>query len=347
MEQADHNEEKDSTIRSAMRHDEVQTAGEVFADRTVIELVRVDEERAGLSLLVRDGCNTTISPSHEYNGNTYVPLNADPTILRVTRFPTRVSAFGSVRELFDGAARLIGRRSDLPEQLIALATYMVFATWLPEHFSTAPLLSIVAPPPAQSDTLLQALSALCRRSLLISDPDPADLMAIPMDLAPTLLLDLSYPSMRLQRLLHASLKRQTNFVKGGRAINLFGPKIACSQQPLTDPTLIGAMIEIALNPTRRQPPLRDRDADHEEANEFQAKFLSYRLAALQNVRAPKTDFGELTNPMHSMARGLAACIVGDDALQRGILPLLRQQDRNNRVNLSAILESIVVEALLA
>jgi hypothetical protein len=48
-----------------------------------------------------------------------------------------------------------------------------------------------------------------------------------------------------------------------------------------------------------------------------------------------------------MARGLAACIVGDDALQRGILPLLRQQDRNNRVNLSAILESIVVEALLA
>ncbi len=323
------------------------TAGKVLPNGTVIDLVRASGESKSLNLIVRTGSETVVAPSYEHEGLKYVPASADSSILRAMRFPTGVCSFRSSRELFDDVANLLSHHHDLPEESIALAAYFVFATWLPERTSLAPLLSIVASPTAPSEALMGSFAILCRRPMRISDPDPADILALPMNLQPTLLVDSPRPSARLQGLLCASRQPRNFFTKRGRAIDLFGPKVICSRRPLIDESLMGAMIEIALSPTNRQLPLMDWIEFEVQATKFQCRFLSYRLAALQNVCESRIDCGDLINPLQALAQSLASCIVGDDALQGMLLPLLRRQDSEMRVDLSLTLESIVLEALLA
>ncbi len=332
-------------IDAPMRQKITPTAGEILADGSTIELVWADAERTSLNLLVYKSNETILTPSYEHADKIYVPANVDSTILRAIRFPSGVRSFGSVRELFDETAHRLARQHDLQEESIALATYFNFTTWLPELLPTAPLLSIVAPPPASSETLMQDLAIFCRRPLLFSDPSAADLLGLPFYLQPTLLLDVSHAGAELQRRLRASLRRGIFFVKMGRAVNLFGPKVVCSQLPLTDRSLFGAALEIAINLSRPLSIL-DQGTSEKQAEGFQGKFLAYRLEALRSARAPQIDCADLTTPMATLARALAAGIVGDDDLQRRVVPLLRGQDREFQVDLASSIECIVVEALL-
>lgn len=341
-----HNEQGNRSIQGGTRQDVTPTAGEILSDGTVLELVWADLLHTNLNLLIYKSGDSTIAPSYEHAGKTYVPTNVDQTILRATRFPSGVKSFGSVRELFDDAAHSLARKHDLPEQSIRLTTYFKFATWLPERLPSAPLLSIVAPPPAPSELLMQDLANFCRRPLLFSNPSAADLLALPFDLRPTLLLHVSHARPDLQTLLCASLRRRFCFAKKSRAVDLFGPKVVFSRMPLKEVSRNGAAIEIALNPTRRQTPFCDPDSSDELAAEFQSRFLSYRLEALQVARAPQIDCEDLTIPMATLVRALANGIVGDDELQRRIVPLLRGQDREFQVDVAASLKCIVVEGLL-
>lgn len=83
------------------------------------------------------------------------------------------------------------------------------------------------------------------------------------------------------------------------------------------------------------------------AAEFQAKLLTYRLFNHDKVTAPTLDLSELTAPTRELAQNFAACIVGDEELQSQVIPLLRPRDREIRVDRAALLEAIVLEALLA
>src|ERR1039458_3934644 len=191
MKQLGHKVRENRGLNSATRQDLTKTAGEVLHDGAVIELVWADAERASLNLLVYKNGDAIIAPTFENAGKIYAPADIDLSILRATRFPIRLRSFGSARELYDDTAHRLSRRHDLPEESIALATYFVFSAWSPEHLPTAPLLSIIAPPPALGEPLMQDFSILCRRPLLLNNPNPADLLALPFDLRPTLLLHVS------------------------------------------------------------------------------------------------------------------------------------------------------------
>jgi hypothetical protein len=65
------------------------------------------------------------------------------------------------------------------------------------------------------------------------------------------------------------------------------------------------------------------------------------------VTTPSLDLSEFTAPTRELAQSLAACIVGDDELQSRIVPVLKAHDRQIRVDRTTILESIVLDALLA
>ena len=324
--------------------DLIATYWETLPGGMMLDLVR-DPASGGLNLLIWDGVTASIAPRFEYNGQIYVPASLDP-VIRASRLPARVDSYGSTRELFDDVCRLITRFNDLAERFVLQVAHFNFGTWLVDRVPVAPFLSIVAPATAPSGALLQLLALLCRRPLLLGELGSSGLCTLPMQFRPTLLVDAVRLSAPVQRLLRAS-NSQGVYVPGrGRVLDLYCAKAVCSQEPLCDPSLVGLALQIALAPTRQQLPILDWEASEKIADEFQAKGQMYRLKNYHNVCAPSIDVGGLTAPMQSVARSLAACVVGDEELQSRVVPLLQQQDREIRVERSAGLESVILEALL-
>jgi hypothetical protein len=83
------------------------------------------------------------------------------------------------------------------------------------------------------------------------------------------------------------------------------------------------------------------------ASEFQPKLLEYRLVNHQKITKPSFEIRGFSAPMRELAYDLGACVVGDEGLQGQILAHLEKDDREIQVNRSSLLESIVLEALLA
>jgi hypothetical protein len=324
---------------------DTETAGGLFPDGTLVELVRKDESGA-LGLLKWDGTSATLVDDIWYKGRNYIPISLDPTVLRAMRFPSRTMPYGSTRELFTAVCKVITRFNDLAERFVLQVGYFTLGTWLVDRVPVAPFLSIVAPPTAPSLPLLQLLALLCRRSLLLGEVSPAGFCTLPVHLRPTLLVDAVELGAPVQRLLRASNSQGAYVPRGGKALDLYCPKVVCSQEPLDDPSLIGLALQIALAPTSQRLPVLDGQVSAQVAEEFQAKLLHYRLTNHGNVCTPEIDVQGLTAPTQGVARSLAACVVGDEELQSGVVPLLLQQDREIQVELSAGLQSILLEALL-
>ena len=333
-------------MKKSGRETDDETAGEVLDDGSILELVGDGVKTKQLRLLHWNGKTLDVSERIIHYGESYSPARLDASLLKALRLPTRIMPFGSTRELFTAACNLLARFSDLPERVIQQIVYFLFADWLADRVWRAPFLSIVAPPTAPSGTLMRVLSLLCRRPLSLGDLGPAGFRKLPMWLMPTLLLDIPEPSRPLQRLLRASGARGMSVASEGRPVDLYCPKVVCSQEPLQDPSLLGLAIEVALPPTRRKLPVLDWETSEKVADEFQSKLLMYRLTNFRKVSAPPTDLSELASPTQDLARTLMACIVGDTELQSGVVSLLHEQDKEIEANRVAAVPSVVLEALL-
>lgn len=334
-----------ATHNSSTPMDLIPTACEVLPNGMILDLVR-EEGNGAVGFLTQDGDHYRVVSRFEYEGKTYVPVSADPTILSALRLPTRAASYTSTRELFNEIRKLLALYNDLPERFLSQIAYFIFGTWLVDRVPMAPFLSIVAPPTAPRAVLLQLLALLCRRSLLLTAENPAGLWTLPMHLRPTLLLDAAELSVPVQKFLRASNSQGIHFPRNGQALDLYCAKAVCSPEPLRNSSLASSALQISLAPTRRELPALSEEASHRIAEEFQAKLLMYRTKKYSHVRPPDFDVVGLTAPTQCLARSLAACIVDDDKLQAELVPLLRQQDREFQVERSAGLESVILEALL-
>ncbi len=334
-----------ATNNSSTTTDLIPTSCEVLPNGMILDLGR-EEGNGAVGFLTRDEDRYQIISRFEYEGKTYVPASADPTILSALRLPTRAASYASTRELFNEICKVLARYNDLPERFVSQIAYFIFGTWLVDRVPMAPFLSIVAPPTAPRGVLLQMLALLCRRSLLLTAENPAGLWTLPMHLRPSLLLDAAELSVPVQKFLRASTSQGVHFPRKGQALDLYCAKVVCSPEPLRDVYLASLALQVALAPTRRTLPALSDETSRQIADEFQAKLFMYRIRNHSNVRLPDIDVAGLTAPTQCLARSLAACIVGDDKLQAELVPLLRQQDREFQVERAAGLESVILEALL-
>jgi hypothetical protein len=325
---------------------EVETSGVALTDGSILELVGNGVETKPPRLLRWDGKALAISERFEHNGRTYIPAKLDSSVLGALRLPTRVTPIASTRELFTAVCQLLARFNDLTERAIKQITYFIFADWLSDRVWVAPFLSIVAPSTAPSGTLMRLLSVLCRRSLSLGEVSPAGFRKLPMWLKPTLLLDVPEPNRPLQRLLRASNTRGKYVSSDGRPLDLYCPKVVCSQEPLCEPSILGLALEVALPPTRRRLAVLDSETTEQIADEFQGKLLMYRLTNFHNVSLPMTDLTELAAPTQDLARTLMACTIGDAELQSGVVPLLHEQDQEIEANRISGVPAVILEALL-
>ena len=326
----------------------IQTAGEVFADGTVIEILRAPGSPEEFTLVRSQQGVSELKPPVSHAGRVYEPIRMNGgAFLKAVRFPTRVARPESTNKLFTDVHALLRRHLAQLEPCITAMVFTIFASWMSPVLPIAPILLIFAPAGSPKNLVLQMLGMLCRRPLRLVGLRRGDVPRLPMPLQPTLLLD--EPDLRpeMQTMLQSSTHPGTQIISRRGIAEFYGPKIICSRKLPQDTALETDSLRITLIPLAGQLPPLDKRAEVEIAEEFQARFLGYFLRNSSAVQIPSFDVSQFTLPVQDLARAFGAAIVGDAELQQKILPVLSVQDEEIRADRASAFDSIVLEAGLS
>jgi len=324
--------------------EEVETAGEMLPDGTMLELIRPNPGAGELGLLWWDGRNATVGKQFKVNGKIYRPANLHRTSLRALRLPAHAAPYGTTRDLFNGLCGLFAEYADIPENDAWQIAYFILASFLTERLLTAPFLSLTAPFGAPRNQMLRLLSCLCRRALKLIDVTPTAMCKL-ANLRPTFLFDEPILSQRAERFLYATNSGGAVALKNGHVSDVVTAKVLCSREPLRDALLASQGLQVTLLPGTHEIPFLEDSVCASIANEFQAKLLQYRLTNLGRIRTPDLDVSELAVPLQDVARTIASCVVDDRELQLGVVQFLRGRDLRGPLDSSTELGCAVLEGL--
>ena len=332
--------------RSGLRNTAVVTAGEAFADGTVIELVSGHEPNKP-DLLLWNGSEATIAARVEYGGCTYQSPELTASVYGATRFPKRCSKYESIRSLFTGIAALLARHLGLPERESKLVACFCVSTWLADCLPAAPGLVFCAPDQGKGVNALRLLGCLCRRPLILGEVTPASFRALPMYLRFTLLINDPAMTRRMRRLFCASSYNGL-YVPGNRGVvlDLFGPKAVFAGMSAFADILGDEALQIFVGAAQVPLPGLDGKLQQEIANEFQPRLLMFRLQNHRRVRESKIDIPEFAFSPRQLVRNLVTCFPEDPELGRDIIQQLAPQDEDVRAQRASSIECAIVEVLM-
>jgi hypothetical protein len=324
----------------------IPTAGRIFADGVALELLRDSSDLEKLRLLSWRGKILDEGPQISIGGDRYEPVRVSRSIATALRFPARVAPRESTRELFTDVHRLLRGHLGQLDSCITAMVFTIFAAWLSPVLPMAPILSIYAPVGSPKHLTLHLLSLLCPRPLCLAGVKRSDLLRVPMELRPTLLLAEPDLQPAVRNILHASAHRGFYVPSGDSVRELYGPKIIMTSKWPYIESLETEVLQIALVPVSGQRPPLDKKMAEQVAEEFQARFLGYYLQNFSAAELPTFDVSDLAVPIQDLARAFGAAIIGDTELQAGILPMLRSQDEKIRADRACTIDAVVLEALL-
>jgi hypothetical protein len=340
-----HRERKSANTSAAPRlaspDTPARTPGHVFPAGEIVEIIR-ETEAGPLTLLHSDGECITIAPCVEVGGQAYIPMEMNPGILRALTLPQRTTAYGSTDALFRSAQAAFTEYG-FPESVALRATHFAFSTWFPDASPVAPCLLIVGPR-AEADLLLALLSCMVRHAIVLGEITRDGLCALPLDFQLTLLTGSEILGHSALRLLVASNSRNAYVPWHGSVLNLYCAKavhlIGSACDSFGDDAL-----RINLAPSRG-PIFLDPDDKRKFTEEFQAKFLAYRLANLATVRASKFELPNLPSGLRLLAHVLGASIVDAPAIEAGIAAVLKQRHDEIQASHWLDLRCVIIETLL-
>ncbi len=323
----------------------IETAGEVFSDGTVLELISSESEEHGTELLRWDGKSAIVGHELEVHRKRYRPSKVFSSLRPAIRLPGRVAPYGSTRDLLDSIINLLKRYTDTSEDQAWLTTFFVLGSWLADRLDLCPFLSVVAPLGAPRAQFLRLLNCLCRRPISLAEVTPAAIASLAY-LGPTFIIDEPHLNRRTEQFLYTSNAHSRSVLAKGRMLNSFSAKIICSHEPLHDSFLASQALLITLSPDVGTIPFLDAEMCDKIAVEFQAKLFAFRLKNVTTIRFPEIDVSGLAAPIRDQARAYGACVGDDKELQLGVVDLLRERDIDLRLDYATQLESVILEALL-
>jgi hypothetical protein len=324
------------------------SAGEIFADGAMIELIAGSSGSNKPDFLLWNGRKATVGPRVEHGGCIYEARELSPSLYRATRLPSRCADYGSARGLFAVITNLFKRHLDLPERESSLLACFSISTWLADRLPTAPSLTISGPEQELGIDVLRLLSCVCRHPLMLAEVTPGGFRSLPMQLSLTLLLNQQGLKPHMQRLFRASSYRGLHLPGNrGSVVDLYGPKaIFCGNDAAVD-TLGGGVIHISVAPSQLQSTALDEQVQNEIANDFQPRLLMYRLKNSGKVSESRVDVSKFTFATRQLARTLAVCFPEDSELARDTVQLLRPQDEEVRGQRSRDVNCAIIEILWA
>jgi hypothetical protein len=322
------------------------TAGEIFADGAMLELVSGSSVLNKPDLLLWSGSKATVGPRVEHRSCIYESPELPSSVYRATRLPSQCTAYGSARGLFAAITDLFKHHLDLPERESSLLACFSISTWLADRLPTAPSLTISGPDQELGIDVLRLLSCVCRHPLMLAEVTPGGFRSLPMQLSLTLLLNQQGLKPNMQRLLRASSYRGLHLPGNrGSVVDLYGPKaIFCGNDAAVD-ALGGGVIQISAAPSQLQSSTLDERVQDEIANHFQPRLLMYRLKTSGKVRESRADVSKFTFATRRVARTIAACFPEDSELASDAVQLLRPQDEEVRGQRSCDVNCAILEIL--
>jgi hypothetical protein len=324
------------------------SAGEIFADGAMIELVSGSSGLNKPNLLLWNGRKATVGTRVQHGGHSYEARELAPSLYRATRLPPRCTNYGSARDLFVAVGDLFRLHLDLPERESSLLACFSIGTWLADCLPTALSLVISGPDQELGVDALRLLRCVCRHPLMLAEVTPGGFRSLPTHVSLTLLLNQQELKPNMQRLLRTSRYRGL-LLPGNRGsfVDLSGPKaIFCGNDAAVD-TLGGGVIQISVTPSQFQSSDLDAQVQDEIANKFQPRLLMYRLKNSRRLRHSRVDGSEFTFATRQLARTLAMCFPEDSELAGDTVQLLRPQDEEVREQRSRDVNCAIVEILWA
>lgn len=307
----------------------IATAGEVFGDGAMIELVG-GVHPALLQLMLLHESKEVVGPVVEHNGQLYEPARIDSSILKQMTLPTRCCSHGTTREFLTEIRTLMTNRVGLDEKSSSLAARIVLLSGIVDALPVAPALVIAGPDIERARRLVNLLSCLCWHPVPMTSVTPASFCSLPSGVRFTFLISQASVSDKLRKLLDDSSSRDRKIPYRGRLIDLFGVQVIHSDSFLAVDSWPLRSIQISATPTEVALPAFDQDAQRQVATEFQAKLLSFRRSNLGAAERLSFDASKFGSALRDLARSLAAATPDDHELQAEVFELLREEDTESR-----------------
>jgi hypothetical protein len=307
----------------------IPTAGKIFDDGTLIELVECPDQPDGLGLLIWDGRQSVTARHSIRAGCTYVPVTLDPGLRRALRLPATLTPIDSTADLFAELLAVMRRFTDLGEEPCAQIVGFVFASWLSDCLPIPVNLALWAPVASEAARVLLLLSCLCRQGLPLSGVGARDLDLLPSELQPTLLILRPASGRRTKEILSTCGWSGFHTARSGRFAEFTGSVAVSSEMPLEDHTL-DPLIVVAVPASRRPLPLLDQETRDGLAKEFLPRLLGYRLRHYQQRTGSGSTNPGFGGPSPQLAAGICSCFADEPELRDRQLALMIDANRDER-----------------
>ena len=310
----------------------------------MLELVSDSLNPARTGLLHRDGDNVTIAREITQGNRRYVPIDADPGLLRQLRLPIKDLPCGPTAELVDQVSSIFTETTEVGGGHAFLAAVFAMASFFSDCLQTQLCLWLFGSANTEAMPLLRVLSWFCWHPLLLVDDFGRD--DLPEKLTTTRFFYAPRPSAKLRKLI-------TNLQAPGFGVFLNG-SLRESRGAIviySGPTDLGGAcdgpcLRIPVAPARRLLRPGDEKRYRAAVEEVRAKLLNYRLVNYHAVQSSAFDATNLAGPTREVARGLGACLIDAPDLRDRLIALLRDEDESLRMERSAemspVLESLIL-----
>ncbi len=258
--------------------------------------------------------------------------------------PTGIPDLRRARQLFDDISAVLHKNVMLPRKDCSLLAYWAIATWFTDYLPFLPSV-VITGPASTGDLLLRTLMAVCRRPVLLGELSPAILRKLPInELAPTLLIREPQLDRYMSALLNASNQPGYLFFSGKTFQQLYCPKCIYVGECFKDAPAMSNSVHINLSGSALRP--RHSLPTDEEITSFQNRLFWYRLLNHDKVAAANFRVSEFRPEISVVADVLAAAMVDDVELQRGVIEVLKDRDEQSRVDHATGVNALVLRAVL-
>lgn len=305
-------------------------------DGKIAIAVRVDTDDGKVKLVGKSKINC--------EGRRYTTPKLPSALEEGLVLPTKFSPADSSQDLFEKVLSFFQKYVKLPSREHRLLTYWSIATWFPDFLPFFPCLEVTGPP-AGVDVLFKVLMTVCRRPVMLADVSPSTLRTFPIsELMPTLLIRQPQLSKRMASILDASAQPGYLISDGNECHRLYCPKcVYVDEVSKSDPVLKTSFsVHVESNSWRSQSLL----ASPENAQDLQNRLFSYRLISHDKVARSNFRVSGFRPEFCAIAEVLGAVIVDNIELQKGIIELMGERDKQSRVDRSSGLHGMVVRAVL-
>lgn len=238
------------------------------------------------------------------DGSRLVPYSATNNLIRheVMLLAQTPEPYGSVAELTSRIDEYLQRYVDLDDAFRTLITYYILLTWVYDAFNELPYLRFRGEYGSGKTRALFVIGSLCNKAFFASGASTISPIFHTLDsFRGTLLFDeadfrftdekaelvkiLNNGNVRGFPVLRTAVTPKKEFEP--RAFNVYGPKLVAMRRSYEDEALESRFFteEMGRRPLRVDIPINLPDQQREEALTLRNQLLSYRFAALANLKA--------------------------------------------------------------